>query len=236
MPRPASEQLLVRVSACAVCRTDLHIVDGELPDPKLPLIPGHQIVGRVEEIGDGVEGFSDRRSRRHSMAGLDGWRMRLLSIEPRKSLRSRAFHWVQHRRRLRGICRGRRAILFPSSRSIQRCRCRAASLRRHDRLSFVSQDRGRAPARHLRFRFRRAFDYAKSRALKGAKFLPSHGRAMKPVRNQPANWVRCGPAAPTKCRPRDWMPPSSSHRSARLCRLRYARWQKAAWSFVVVFI
>jgi alcohol dehydrogenase, propanol-preferring len=45
----------VQVSACAVCRTDLHIVDGELPDPKLPLIPGHQIVGYVEEIGTGVQ-------------------------------------------------------------------------------------------------------------------------------------------------------------------------------------
>jgi propanol-preferring alcohol dehydrogenase len=50
-PKPGSGQLLVRVSACAVCRTDLHIVDGELPNPKLPLILGHQIVGRVEEIG-----------------------------------------------------------------------------------------------------------------------------------------------------------------------------------------
>ena len=49
-PKSGSGQLLVRVSACAVCRTDLHIVDGELPDPKLPLILGHQIVGRVEEI------------------------------------------------------------------------------------------------------------------------------------------------------------------------------------------
>jgi alcohol dehydrogenase, propanol-preferring len=58
MPRPVSEQLLVRVLVCAVCRTDLHIVDDELPDPKLPLIPGHQIVGRVEEIADDVEGFS----------------------------------------------------------------------------------------------------------------------------------------------------------------------------------
>ena len=58
MPRPVSEQLLVRVSVCAVCRTDLHIVDGELPGPKLPLIPGHQIVGRVEEMGDDVKGFS----------------------------------------------------------------------------------------------------------------------------------------------------------------------------------
>jgi alcohol dehydrogenase, propanol-preferring len=51
-PTPAAGQLLVRVSACAVCRTDLHIVDGELPDPKLPLILGHQIVGRVEAISD----------------------------------------------------------------------------------------------------------------------------------------------------------------------------------------
>jgi propanol-preferring alcohol dehydrogenase len=53
-PRPAKGQLLVRIITCAVCRTDLHVVDGELPDPKLPLIPGHQIVGFVEEIGEGL--------------------------------------------------------------------------------------------------------------------------------------------------------------------------------------
>jgi propanol-preferring alcohol dehydrogenase len=53
-PRPATGQLLVQIATCAVCRTDLHVVDGELPDPKLPLIPGHQIVGRVEEIGEEV--------------------------------------------------------------------------------------------------------------------------------------------------------------------------------------
>jgi alcohol dehydrogenase, propanol-preferring len=51
-PRAGKGQLLVRIATCAVCRTDLHVVDGELPDPKLPLIPGHQIVGRVEEIGE----------------------------------------------------------------------------------------------------------------------------------------------------------------------------------------
>jgi propanol-preferring alcohol dehydrogenase len=56
-PNPARGQLLVRIRTCAVCRTDLHVVDGELPDPKLPLIPGHQIVGHVERIGDAVEGF-----------------------------------------------------------------------------------------------------------------------------------------------------------------------------------
>jgi alcohol dehydrogenase, propanol-preferring len=57
-PKPGSGQVLVRVATCAVCRTDLHVVDGELPDPKLPLIPGHQIVGYIEEIGEGVKGLS----------------------------------------------------------------------------------------------------------------------------------------------------------------------------------
>ena len=53
-PKAKAGELLVRVNTCAVCRTDLHVVDGELPDPKLPLIPGHQIVGRVEHISEGA--------------------------------------------------------------------------------------------------------------------------------------------------------------------------------------
>ena len=57
-PVPGPGQLLVRVATCAVCRTDLHIVDGELPNPKLPLIPGHEIVGYVKQMGVGVDGFS----------------------------------------------------------------------------------------------------------------------------------------------------------------------------------
>ena len=57
VPRPGPEQVLIRVAACAVCRTDLHIVDGELTEPKLPLIPGHQIVGTVVQTGDRVNQF-----------------------------------------------------------------------------------------------------------------------------------------------------------------------------------
>ena len=57
-PTVGRGQLLLRVVACAVCRTDLHVIDGELPNPKLPLIPGHEIVGRVEKVGEGVSGFS----------------------------------------------------------------------------------------------------------------------------------------------------------------------------------
>jgi len=54
VPQPGPGQLLLEVSVCAVCRTDLHVVDGELPDPKLPLVPGHQIVGRVAALGEGA--------------------------------------------------------------------------------------------------------------------------------------------------------------------------------------
>ena len=52
---PGPGQIRVRVAACGVCRTDLHVVDGELPDPKLPIIPGHEIIGRIDAIGPGVE-------------------------------------------------------------------------------------------------------------------------------------------------------------------------------------
>ena len=55
--RPSERQVLIRVRACAVCRTDLHIVDGELDQPKLPLIPGHQIVGEVRERGSAAHEF-----------------------------------------------------------------------------------------------------------------------------------------------------------------------------------
>lgn len=57
IPRPSPGQVLVRVKACAVCRTDLHLVDGELPDTRLPLIPGHEIVGTVVEKGEATERF-----------------------------------------------------------------------------------------------------------------------------------------------------------------------------------
>ena len=58
VPTPQPGQVLLRVRACGICRTDLHIVDGELTQPKLPLVPGHQIVGTVEATGDRVEQFS----------------------------------------------------------------------------------------------------------------------------------------------------------------------------------
>ena len=58
IPTPGPEQVLVRVRACGVCRTDLHVLDGELTEPKLPLIPGHEIVGLVAGKGERVERFA----------------------------------------------------------------------------------------------------------------------------------------------------------------------------------
>jgi propanol-preferring alcohol dehydrogenase len=54
-PQPAAGEVRVRVAACGVCRTDLHVVDGELPKPKLPIVPGHEIVGRIDLVGAQVE-------------------------------------------------------------------------------------------------------------------------------------------------------------------------------------
>ena len=58
VPEPGPGQILIKVAACGVCRTDLHIFDGELAHPKLPLVLGHEIVGRIEALGDGVQGFA----------------------------------------------------------------------------------------------------------------------------------------------------------------------------------
>ena len=56
-PAPSAGEVLIRVNACAVCRTDLHVIDGELPNPKLPLVPGHEIVGRVAACGKNATRF-----------------------------------------------------------------------------------------------------------------------------------------------------------------------------------
>ena len=57
VPQPEAGQVLIHIQACGVCRTDLHIINGELTEPKLPLIPGHQVVGRVVKLGAGVDHF-----------------------------------------------------------------------------------------------------------------------------------------------------------------------------------
>jgi propanol-preferring alcohol dehydrogenase len=56
-PKPKAGEIRIKVAACGVCRTDLHVVDGELPNPQVPIIPGHEIVGRIDAMGASVEGL-----------------------------------------------------------------------------------------------------------------------------------------------------------------------------------
>ncbi|WP_119289220.1 zinc-dependent alcohol dehydrogenase family protein [Azohydromonas sediminis] len=58
LPRPGPGQVRIRVAACGVCRTDLHLVDGDLAHPGRPVVPGHEVVGRVAELGEGVSGLA----------------------------------------------------------------------------------------------------------------------------------------------------------------------------------
>jgi propanol-preferring alcohol dehydrogenase len=59
IPEPGFGEILIEIAACGVCRTDLHVVDGDLTDPRLPIVPGHEIVGRIAAVGDGVAQFSE---------------------------------------------------------------------------------------------------------------------------------------------------------------------------------
>ena len=75
--QPGPGEIRVKVAACGVCRTDLHVVDGELPHPQVPIIPGHEIVGRINAIGSGVEGLAVGQ-RGCPVAGPHLWRLPLL--------------------------------------------------------------------------------------------------------------------------------------------------------------
>ncbi len=96
VPRPGPSQVLLRVLACGVCRTDLHIVDGELTEPKLPLIPGHEIVGMLAEAGEGVTQFEPGAPHRGALAGLDLRPLPLLPDWPGEPLRLRSLHGLHH--------------------------------------------------------------------------------------------------------------------------------------------
>jgi propanol-preferring alcohol dehydrogenase len=83
-PKLGEGQILVKVCACAVCRTDLQVADGEVPNPKLPLIPGHEVVGRVAEVGKNAERF--KLGTRVGIPWLDLRGVPLLPVRPGKSL------------------------------------------------------------------------------------------------------------------------------------------------------
>ena len=115
-PEPGPGEVLLEVHACGVCRTDLHIVDGELTDPKLPLVPGHQIVGRVVASARG-ERFAPGDRVGVPVARLDRRHLPLLPRGRENLCDARAVHGLRPRRRLRRAGRGRRALLLPAART-----------------------------------------------------------------------------------------------------------------------
>ena len=152
-PKPATGQALLRVLACGVCRTDLHVLDGELTRPKLPLVLGHEIVGEVVSSA-GRFAPGDR-------VGVPwlGWTcgdVRALPRGPREPVRPGTVHGVRPRRRLRRALRRRRALLLPRPRRLRRSPGCAAPLRRADRLPVAPARGRRGEDRALRVRRGRA--------------------------------------------------------------------------------
>ena len=162
-PTPGPGQVLVKVSACGICRTDLHVVEGELPVAKPLVIPGHQVAGTVAAAGDGRRS-APRPARRDRVAPPDLRRLPLLHERPREPVRRPRVHGLDRRRRLRHVDPGRGGFRLRASRRILRRRRGAASLRGHHRLPRSPPDGPRGPplrlprgaARPLRLRRGRA--------------------------------------------------------------------------------
>ena len=164
-PSPGPGQVLLRVRACGVCRTDLHVVDGELPDPKLPLVPGHQIVGEVEARRDG-------RGERVGVPWL-GWTcgdVPLLPERPREPLRrARASPATTSTAATPSCAVADERFCFPLPDGLPRPPGGAAALRRADRLPRAAAGRRRASGSGSTASARRRTSSPRSRAAQGRR-------------------------------------------------------------------
>ena len=77
-PQPVGNEVLIRVRSCGICRTDLHVVEGELPERKSHIIPGHQVVGTIEALGERSTLFPLRRTRWDTVAAPHMWHLQIL--------------------------------------------------------------------------------------------------------------------------------------------------------------
>ena len=230
VPGPGSGEVLIRVSACGVCRTDLHIVDGELPDPRLPLIPGHEIVGRVDRrAAPGVDPLS-RSASGSACPGSAGPAGSAATAAPgRENLCDRArFTGYTRRRRLR------RVRPWPTSATASRCPtadddleaapllCAGLIGYRSYRMcgdgvgASASTASGRRPTSSPRWP-----------AHQGQRVYAFTRPGDREARSSPAGWGRSGPAARTRRRPRSSTRRSSSPRSGRWCPRRCGRSARA---------
>ena len=179
--QPGPGEIRVKVAACGVCRTDLHVVDGELPDPRVPIIPGHEIVGRIDAIGAGVDGLGIGERVGIPWLGHTCGVCPYCVGRPGESVRPAAVHRLHARRRLRDCDDRRCALCLSARRGRQRRGARAFALRRPDRLAIAGDRRRGKNARPLRLR-RRGPHRCAGRAMAGTIGLRLHaaGRCCHP--------------------------------------------------------
>ena len=200
-PRPDDHQVLIRVLACGVCRTDLHLVDGELPDPKLPVIPGHEIVGEVVAKGTRVGRF--QVGERVGVPWL-GWTCgcaRSARRDARISATARASPATRSTAATPRRPSPTSATAFAIAGGYSDVACGTAALRRPDRL--------RAPAHGGRRRDgsastasappRTSWPRSRARGTRGLRVHAPRRRGRAGVRAEA--WVRRGPARPMTRRP-----------------------------------
>ena len=195
-PRPGAGQVLISVHACGVCRTDLHIVDGELTEPKLPLVPGHQIVGTVVAAGDGAERFAPGERVGVPWLGWTCGECRYCT-SGRENLCDRArFTGYDIDGGYAELAVADERYLLPDPRGLPGRAGRAAALRRADRLPGAAPGRRRRADRLLRLRRRRPTSSARSPSTRGGASSPSPARATRRRRRSPASSAPSGRAPP----------------------------------------
>ena len=227
-PKPGRGQLLVRISTCAVCRTDLHVVDGELPQPKLPLILGHQIVGRVEEIGEENSKFAigDR-------VGIPwlGWTDGDCAYcrSGRENLCDNARftgYTIDGGYAEFAVADARYCFHLPDR--YNDVEVAPPALRRTDRLSVVSQNRRRASPRYLRVWQRCTSDRADCALRRTPTLRVYASRRQGNTAGRKRTGRGMGRRFSTRCRRKNSMPQLFSHPSVRSCQWRCTHSRKAA--------
>ena len=223
--QPGPGQVRVKVRACAVCRTDLHVVDGDLTDPKLPIIPGHEIVGVVTQLGPGVgrHGIGDRVG--IPWLGMDLRTVRILPVGPGESLCAGPVHRVYVERWLRRGGRGPRALLLSHPPGVLGCEGGPPFVCRPHRLSVAGHGRSGTASGSLRVRsggpYRRS-----GRPSPGQKRLRLHpsrrwdGAGLRPF---PGSGLGRGLATEAAA-------PSGCRRHLRSGWVRWCRWRSKPWA------
>ncbi len=174
-PAPGPHQVLLRVAACGVCRTDLHIVDGELTEPKLPLVPGHEIVGYVVSLGEGVTDLAPGERVGVPWLGFTCGHCAYCRSGRENLCDRSALHRLSDRWRLRRLRARRCALLLPAAAGVRRRRRGAAALRRAHRLSRLAACRRRPSASASTASARRRISSRRWRAIAASASSPSPG-------------------------------------------------------------